>query len=357
MSDTHTKELHEEPRTPSPGEQLKRQREKLGVSLDEAADALHLRPAVIEGLEQDNYEEIPIATYRRGYLRAYAKYLAIDETPILEAYRERHGSLEAERSITPVSVAKPPSRLGAFFFKLVTLLIIAALIAVTVMWWQSRGGSAPPGLEDGQTQRTTPPELNSVEDTGALESDAVDAEAQDDASAPTETASAEPRTSEPSDPAPAVETPDTTPETALNAPPDDAVSLTQPPAIEPAPSLINDTEEDVAEGPRETVAREDERSDANEQSEERAAVAPDTVANTLELTFNEQSWTEIFDANNQRVFVGLQEPGTSASVEGEPPFRLTIGNATGVELRYQGDTIDLEQRAGANNVARFTLGE
>ena len=66
---------------------------------------------------------------------------------------------------------------------------------------------------------------------------------------------------------------------------------------------------------------------------------------------------ELFDANNQRVFVGLQTPGTTASVEGTPPFRLTIGNATGVELRYQGDTVNLAQRAGANNVARFTLGE
>ncbi|EGP20875.1 DUF4115 domain-containing protein, partial [Halomonas sp. TD01] len=93
-------------------------------------------------------------------------------------------------------------------------------------------------------------------------------------------------------------------------------------------------------------------------SEDNAAeTAPATNPNLLELTFNEQSWTEIFDANNQRVFVGLQTPGTTASVEGEPPFRLTIGNATGVELRYEGENVNLVQRAGANNVARFTLGE
>jgi len=96
---------------------------------------------------------------------------------------------------------------------------------------------------------------------------------------------------------------------------------------------------------------------APEAPAEDAAPEPVANPNLLELTFNEQSWTEIFDANNQRVFVGLQTPGTTASVEGTPPFRLTIGNATGVELRYQGDTVNLAQRAGANNVARFTLGE
>ncbi|MDR9440930.1 MAG: DUF4115 domain-containing protein, partial [Halomonas sp.] len=39
------------------------------------------------------------------------------------------------------------------------------------------------------------------------------------------------------------------------------------------------------------------------------------------------------------------------------PFRLTVGNATGVELLWDGESVDLAARAGANNVARFTLGE
>ena len=108
-----------------------------------------------------------------------------------------------------------------------------------------------------------------------------------------------------------------------------------------APAVDADAATDVAEAPAEEVAN----------------AAPAANPNLLELTFNEQSWTEIFDANNQRVFVGLQTPGTTASVEGEPPFRLTVGNATGVELRYQGELVNLAERAGTNNVARFTLGE
>ncbi|BBI48520.1 hypothetical protein HORIV_09410 [Vreelandella olivaria] len=55
-------------------------------------------------------------------------------------------------------------------------------------------------------------------------------------------------------------------------------------------------------------------------SEQTAAAEQTANANVLELTFNEQSWTEIFDATNQRVFVGLQTPGTSTTVEGEPRF-------------------------------------
>lgn len=311
MSDT---QLHDSvtANTTSPGELLLRQREALGVPLIDAARALNLRPAVVEGLEQDNYAEIPVTAYRRGYLRAYARYLGMDDRLVLDAYQVQNGSIDTERKVAPVSVSRPPSKVGAWLFKLVTLLVIVGLIAVTVMWWQSRGGSEPPSM-------------------GA---------------------------------SPSVEE-----EEALNATAEREPAPTSEPAVATAPQL---TEEEAETSPAPMAEVTDEAtqaaamvvagsstpaSDASEEEPTAEAAPPAAAPNTLELTFNEQSWTEIFDASNQRVFVGLQTPGTTASVEGEPPFRLTIGNATGVELRYQGEVIDLPQRAGANNVARFTLGE
>ena len=303
--------------TTSPGELLLRQREALGVSLVDAARALNLRPAVVEGLEQDNYAEIPVAAYRRGYLRAYAKYLGMDDHLVLEAYQARNGSLDTERKVTPVSVSRPPSKIGAWLFKLVTLLVIVGLIAVTVMWWESRGGSEPPSMGASP----------SIEEEQTLST----------------TAEQEPApVSPPAASEPAVETP--------------SQRLDEPaaaPTPEPAPEVADDAAQVAAQVAAESSVSESEASEEEPAVEEALVAAP----NTLELTFNEQSWTEIFDANNQRVFVGLQTPGTTATVEGEPPFRLTIGNATGVELRFQGDVINLTQRAGANNVARFTLGE
>lgn len=301
--------------TSTAGELLSRQREALGVPIVDAARALNLRTAVVEGLEKDNYEEIPVTAYRRGYLRAYAKYLGLDDKLVLDAYQARHGSSETERKIAPVAVTRPPSKVGAWLFKLVTLLVIVGLIGVTVAWWQSRGGSEPPSMGTSST----------------LEEDAAD--------------SATPLPAEPVvEPTPVVIPPMIDePQVSM----DDEVAGTDA-STEPASDVADASAEpvtDVAEAQAPEAPAED--------------TAPEPVANPnlLELTFNEQSWTEIFDANNQRVFVGLQTPGTTASVEGTPPFRLTIGNATGVELRYQGDTVNLAQRAGANNVARFTLGE
>lgn len=316
MSDT---QLHDNAitDTTSPGELLLRQREALGVPLVDAARALNLRPAVVEGLEQDSYAEIPVAAYRRGYLRAYAKYLGMDDRLVLEAYQARNGSLDTERKVTPVTVSRPPSKIGAWLFKLVTLLVIVGLIAVTVMWWESRGGSEPPSMGSSP----------SIEEEQALSTTAEPEPAPVSAPAASE---------------PAVETP--------SQPLDEPAAAPTP---EPAPEVADDAAQAAEQVAAESIVPESEASEEEPAVEEALADAP----STLELTFNEQSWTEIFDANNQRVFVGLQTPGTTATVEGEPPFRLTIGNATGVELRFQGDVIDLPQRAGANNVARFTLGE
>ncbi|MDQ7735416.1 DUF4115 domain-containing protein [Halomonas sp. SpR1] len=352
MSDTQSQEnvidspsTHGTPTSASPGELLARQREQLGIPLADAARALNLRPAVVGGLEQDNYQEIPVAAYRRGYLRSYAKYLGMDDRLVLEAYQARSGGTDTERKVTPVSTARPPSRIGAWLFKLVTLLVIVGLIAVTVMWWQSRGGNEPPGFGSTTTEETSTAPAEPASETAETEESAGSSFTSGDESA-------------------------TLPSNATNVTPAPTAEQDQVPSAQDDADAIAGLDESILDSDNGADAESDELSSAGQndsdqsateqestESEQTAAAEQTANANVLELTFNEQSWTEIFDATNQRVFVGLQTPGTSTTVEGEPPFRLTVGNATGVELRYLGEEIDLPARAGANNVARFTLGE
>jgi cytoskeleton protein RodZ len=112
MSETPTSETPDFTPAPSPGQQLKRERENQGLTREEIATSLNLRPAVIQGLEEDNYQEVPVAAYRRGYLRAYAHMLGIDDGPVLDAYRQQFGRDDADRKVTPVNMSRPPSRLG-----------------------------------------------------------------------------------------------------------------------------------------------------------------------------------------------------------------------------------------------------
>ncbi|MFG6157744.1 RodZ domain-containing protein [Halomonas sp. 1390] len=329
MSDIHNDAAAETtPRLASPGELLRRERESQGLDRDEVADALNLRPAVIQGLENDHYEEVPVPAYRRGYLRSYAQLLGIDDRQVLDAYKAHFGSADAEQRVTPVQINRPPSRLGAWLFRLVTLLVIAGMIGLTLMWWQSRGGSQPPTPGD-----SGPVAVDSLDGSTTITEDPA-AEADDLPPLPEQESDLGLVDETASDDAPA----------QASAPAGDATQA-------PAESTATDGDAPADEGAGQATG------DGDAPASD-VASSSEAVDNTvLELTFNEQSWTEIFDADNQRIFVGLQQPGTSARVEGTPPFRLTVGNATGVELSWGGETVDLTARAGANNVARFTLGE
>lgn len=357
MSETHYNEPAElASQSSSPGELLKRERENQGLSREEVASALNLRPAVVDGLESDRYDEIPVAAYRRGYLRAYARLLGIDETPVIAAYKSHFGGVENEHKVTPVHVTKPPSRLGAWLFKLVTLLVIAGLIGLTLLWWQSRDGNDLLGL--GGSEPVAVDTLDGTTITGDA----------DDTTDSSESAESVTETLPP--------LPDDSDDMGLvdEAPPEpigdiavDSGSVDAPVspradegATTDAPSAPADTAPVEESSVDERVALEAEPGEPEagpDEATEESTAAPEADSRTLELTFNEQSWTEIFDANDERIFVGLQESGTQATAEGDPPFRLTIGNATGVELQYRGESIDLGARAGSNNVARFTLGE
>lgn len=352
---------------PSPGQQLRLERERQGLSLEEVAVQLNLRPAVVTGLEEDRYDEVPVAAYRRGYLRAYARLMGIDEREVVDAYNAQHGRSDLERKVTPVHVTKPPSRVGAWIFKLVTVLVIFGLIGLTLLWWQSRNGNdllEGLGLSEsvdveslsGESVGDDPVQPAPTDDTAAERADDGDA-----ALPPLPEESDELGLVEGDDAAPASPQDETTagddeasmlrPDTAPVAPEDDTAATTESPTG-------NDTAASTAEEGTGIADDETTAEAASDEAEPEATpAAPAVDDRRLELTFNEQSWTEIFDANGERIFVGLQSAGTQATTEGEPPFRLTIGNASGVELRYRGESVDLESHTGGNNVARFTLGE
>ena len=86
------------------GEQLRGQRERKGITLEQAAVDTRIREKFLKALEDGDYSSLPGAVYTRGFLRNYADYLdlATDELVVLFE-RERGGPPEptAKRSFKP----------------------------------------------------------------------------------------------------------------------------------------------------------------------------------------------------------------------------------------------------------------
>ena len=70
------------------GEKLKDAREEKGVSVNEAAEDLKLRPSQIENIEAGNLKAFKDVFYLKVFIRDYAKYLGLDEDEIMDEVNE-----------------------------------------------------------------------------------------------------------------------------------------------------------------------------------------------------------------------------------------------------------------------------
>jgi cytoskeletal protein RodZ len=68
------------------GEHLKRERELRGVSLDEICAATRIGTRFLEALETEDWERLPGGVFNRGFVRAVARYLGLDEEGTVAEY-------------------------------------------------------------------------------------------------------------------------------------------------------------------------------------------------------------------------------------------------------------------------------
>src|SRR4051812_39519824 len=80
------------------GEILRTEREKRGITLDQAAADTRIREKFLTALEDDDHKSLPGTVYTKGFLRNYAEYLGLggDELVVL-FHQERGMPLEPSR--------------------------------------------------------------------------------------------------------------------------------------------------------------------------------------------------------------------------------------------------------------------
>lgn len=91
------------------------------------------------------------------------------------------------------------------------------------------------------------------------------------------------------------------------------------------------------------------------QQEASKPPASDTpVSRGLHFLFSQESWVEVRDGLGNLLFSQINLPGTERVIQGDPPFRIVVGGARGVQLAYNGNPVDLAAHA-TEGVARLRL--
>jgi cytoskeleton protein RodZ len=280
------------------------------LSLDDAAEALRLDREVVQALEAGEFESLGAAVFVKGYLRAYARLVGIDETAVVDSCRlsapdpEQFRSVSVRREVTP--------RLNVPMLLLVGALLVLLLAGVRVLW--------PTGDPPTPTVAT-----QGVESTLRLDEPLVGAAADARRARPAQPAVPAPVAAAPE--AAAAPAPPAAPELPVAAPP---VPVTAAPPA--APQGLTETTAVAA-----------------------ASGAPATVR--LELRFADECWVEISDAR-RRLLYGLEKPGSVRSFEAYLPLRFYLGKTDAVAISVAGVTYNVppDVRTG-RNTARFVVTE
>jgi cytoskeleton protein RodZ len=87
------------------GMRLKQEREQRGITLDQISQSTKIGTRFLQALEQDHFEQLPGGIFNKGFVRAYARFVGIDEEQVVADFLTATG---ANQPNTPAD-DKPPA--------------------------------------------------------------------------------------------------------------------------------------------------------------------------------------------------------------------------------------------------------
>jgi cytoskeleton protein RodZ len=156
---------------PSFGEKLKREREKRAVTLEQISVSTKIGTRMLEALEQEKFDRLPGGIFNKGFVRAYARCLGLDEDQAVADYmvasgdapvpgpetgRPEAGRLEPEAHGRPAEPAETrlPNQLP---WGLLAALLLAIAVGLSIWSYRNRDRIVPPPPVAVATQKSAPP--------------------------------------------------------------------------------------------------------------------------------------------------------------------------------------------------------
>ena len=369
MTMSHTEAVAAQPRS-NPGETLRLAREEKGWQVAEVASQLNLAPHSLVQLEAGEFERLPGHTFARGYVRAYAKLLGLDQAALVAQFDHYTGTDASGSTVHSLGHVPEPLRLSRTVLRLASAVLLILLLALAWFWWQER----PERLADLGAFGLKHIEVESADGTTEIhpldepEDQAVAEALQPGEQAPVEIAPSV--TGQPQDtassavadpaavplpvPAPAAELAAEQPAAATPAP---AV----PPAAVAAPSpLANVPAAPVPVVPGVPAPQAEPAAPAAEVAPAAPAPAAEPVSvaageGLVQVNFSDDCWTQVTDANGRVLVSTVKRKGETLQVAGKAPLEVRLGFARGAQLSYNGAPVNL--RVNSGGTARVTLGQ
>ncbi|EJC6797948.1 cytoskeleton protein RodZ [Vibrio parahaemolyticus] len=313
---TEHENTNEVPLSIEAGTLLKNKRESLGMTQKQVADRLRLRVSVIEDIENNRFESQQVATFTRGYLRSYAKFVGLDEKVVLVALEQTADVKPKEQEIEMQSFSrKTKHEKHNSRIMLLTWVIAIVIIGISAAWWwQNQQENSLAQVVAEANVETSQPSADEIADIDLMTEEELIASTPAELAASNNTAS----------------------ESSINA--------AQTDEVVPA-----ETKESTTEATQEPVAV----IEAAEEVQDASPVVPEGMT-LLTMKFKADCWIQVKDTNGKTLVSGTQKPGQDVELTGKAPFKVILGAPEGVTMTFASEPVDLSGYT-SGKVARFTL--
>lgn len=325
----------------NPGETLRQARENKGWSTAQVAGQLNLTENALRQLEQGSFDQLPGHTFARGYIRAYAKLLGMDQAQMVTAFDQYTGTDATGSNVQALGRVVEPVRLSRNLLRLFSLALLAVLIGFGYFWWQERS-SRPAETGSLNMEHVEVESADGTTEIHTLDEPEDQAVAEDQANTPavpTEPAGDNGSVEAPADGAPPVAASPAAPAITETAPtPAPAIPAQQPAAQQPVAPAASPVAP-VAPAAVETPA---------------VPVVAAAGQGVVKVQFSADCWTQVTDADGKVVLEGLKRKGDSLEVAAKAPVQLRLGFAQGAQVSYNGQPVEVTPARGGT--ARLKLG-
>ncbi|EKT4455955.1 RodZ domain-containing protein [Pseudomonas putida] len=316
----------------NPGELLRLAREKRDWSQAEVARKLNLTVSSLNHVETGAFDKLPGHTFARGYIRAYAKLMDLDQAALVDAFDRYTGTHAKGSDVHSLGRIEEPVRLSHNILRGVSLLLLVAVVGGGFFWWQDQGSLRGKELAKIALEHV---EVESADGTTQIHP--LD-EPEDQAVSVGQQAESAPLALEPGaaeQPAANEQAPvSSTTATAAAPAPAQQAPVQPAPAASPEP-ITPPVQPTAAPVPAPAVA-----------AAEPAAVPAGSAK--VAIQFTADCWTQVSDGNGKVLFSAIKRKGDNLELTGKPPFAVRLGFARGAQVSYNGQPVD---------VAPFTSGE
>jgi len=290
------------------GDYLRREREMRGVSLEEISSATRISIRFLQAIENEELSKLPGGIFTRSFVRTYARYLGLDEERVL-ADCQLAGKQRTEVDIRRITANRARPDGAGTRTRVIGLLMACVLLAggITLFRHSRRF----------REERTSTPAVNPP-NTPAPGTN-LPANASPGANPPANVASGQPSTSTLPESNPA--------QTITSAPPASSTTPSGTPQSSP-PSTTSKA------SPAEQSA-----------SPETAGAAAPLSDLVLQVAATERAWVAV-DADGKTVLQKVLNPNEVENLKAHDSFDVTLGNAQGVVLTLNGETLKPLGRRG-----------